>query len=48
MAGPISVQLFAVDPETKERADRPADVIRLARNELVYSYGRHSVRVLDQ
>jgi predicted phage baseplate assembly protein len=48
MAGPINVQLFAVDPETRERADTPADVIRLARNELVYSFGRHSVRVLDQ
>jgi predicted phage baseplate assembly protein len=48
MAGPISVQLFAVDPETKERADKPAEVIRLARNELVYPFGRHSVRVLDQ
>jgi predicted phage baseplate assembly protein len=48
MGGAIGVQLFAVDPETKQRADTPTDVIRLGRNELVYSFGRHSVRVLDQ
>jgi predicted phage baseplate assembly protein len=48
MAEKVSVQLFPVDPSTGERAREPVDVIALARNELVYSFGRHSVRVLER
>lgn len=48
MAEKVTVQMFPVDPSTGERAREPADVVRLARNELVYSFGRHSVRVLER
>lgn len=47
MARKVTVQLFAVDPATGRRGES-ADVIPLARNELVYSFGRHSVRVNDR
>ena len=45
MAEKVTVQLFPVDPSTGQRSREPLDVIPLARNELVYTYGRHSVRV---
>ena len=47
MAKKVSVQLFAVDPTTGRRGEG-VEVIPLERNELVYSFGRHSVRVLDR
>jgi predicted phage baseplate assembly protein len=46
MAEKVTVQLFYVDPSTGQRSREPVDVIPLARNELVYAYGRHSVRVM--
>jgi predicted phage baseplate assembly protein len=46
MAEKVTVQLFPVDPSTGQRSREPVDVIPLARNELVYTYGRHSVRVM--
>ena len=46
MAEKVTVQLFPVDPSTGQRSREPVDVISLARNELVYTYGRHSVRVM--
>lgn len=46
MAEKITVQLFAVDGATGERNREPVEVIRLARNELVYPFRRHSVRVV--
>lgn len=46
MAEKVTVQLFHVDPSTGQRSREPVDVIPLARNELVYTYGRHSVRVM--
>ncbi|BBX36485.1 hypothetical protein MMAG44476_05367 [Mycolicibacterium mageritense DSM 44476 = CIP 104973] len=48
MARKVTVQLFGVDPATGRRSNEPADVIPLARNELAYSFGRHSVRVADR
>ena len=48
MSSKISVQLFGDDPVTGRRVDTPVDVIPLARNELAYSFGRHSVRVVEQ
>lgn len=49
MARRIEVQLFGVDPYTDQRSQNPADVIPLARNEVIYSYGRvHSIRIADR
>lgn len=45
MGGEITVQLFGVDPTTGERRSQPVGRIPLARNQLLYSFGRHSVRV---
>jgi hypothetical protein len=47
MAKKVAVQLFAVDSATGRRGEG-VEVIPLQRNELVYSYGRHSVRVIDR
>jgi predicted phage baseplate assembly protein len=47
MAQRVDVQLFAVDPRTDQRSRQPVDVIPLARNEIIYSFGRHSVRIVD-
>lgn len=44
MAQEVSVQLFPVDPATGARSREPVSRIPLARNALVYSFGRHSVR----
>ncbi|MBX7432764.1 putative baseplate assembly protein [Mycobacterium sp. Y57] len=41
----ITIQLFPVNPATGERARQPVDRIPLARDALVYSFGRHSIRV---
>lgn len=48
MARKVTVQLFGVDPATGRRSTEPVEVIPLARNELAYSFGRHSVRVVDR
>lgn len=48
MARKVTVQLFGVDPATGKRSTEPVDVIPLGRNELAYSFGRHSVRVVDR
>jgi predicted phage baseplate assembly protein len=43
----VEVQLFGVDPRTDQRSRQPVEVIPLARNEIIYSFGRHSVRIVD-
>jgi hypothetical protein len=48
MARKVTVQLFGVDPATGKRSTEPVEVIPLSRNELAYSFGRHSVRVVDR
>lgn len=48
MAGKVGVQLFGVDPSSGQRSREPVEVIPLARNELAYSFGRHSVRVVER
>jgi predicted phage baseplate assembly protein len=42
------VKLFPIDPSTGRRTPGSVDRIPLARNEVVYSFGRHSVRVLER
>jgi predicted phage baseplate assembly protein len=48
VAEKVSVQLFPVDPITGRRPPEGVDVIPLARNELIYTFGRHSVRVVER
>jgi predicted phage baseplate assembly protein len=48
MGRKVTVQLFAFDPITGERSTEPAEVIALARNDLAYAFGKHSVRMADR